>query len=107
MEIERFDIYWVNLDPTIGSELQKSRPAVIISPNEMNSGLNTVIIAPITSTIKKYPTRVNIELQRKKGQVALDQIRTIDKQRLNKRITRIANEDATKIIETLQVMFAE
>jgi len=107
MEVERFDVYWVNLDPTIGSELRKSRPAVIISPNEMNNGLNTVIIAPITSTIKKYPTRVNIELQRKKGQVALDQIRTIDKQRLNKRVTRISSEDAKKIIETLQVMFAE
>lgn len=105
MEVERFEVFWVSLDPTIGSELKKSRPAVIISPNEMNSALNTVIVAPITSTLKKYPTRVNIELQGKGGQIALDQIRTVDKQRLKKRISKVSEREGQDVLETLQVMF--
>ena len=80
--VKRFEVYWVNLDPTIGSEIAKSRPAVVISGDEMNEGLNTVIVAPLTSTRKDYPTRIDINFSDKNGQVVLDQIRTVDKQRL-------------------------
>src|SRR6476661_1840114 len=84
MVIERFQVHLVNLDPTVGSEIEKVRPCMIISPNEMNQHLNTVIIAPLTSTIRNYPTRINCSFQQKQGQLVLDQIRTIDKQRLVK-----------------------
>ncbi len=83
--VDRFDIYIVSLDPTHGSEIKKTRPCVVISPDEMNYNINTVIIAPMTSSSKKYPTRVPIEFQGKKGQVVLDQIRTVDKVRLIKK----------------------
>jgi len=80
--VKQYDIYWIKLDPTIGSEINKIRPGVIISPDESNKHLNTVIIAPITATINNFPMRVEIILNAKNGQVALDQIRSIDKSRL-------------------------
>ena len=80
-EINQYDIFWVSLDPTIGSEIAKKRPCVIISPNELNRHLRTVIIAPLTSTIKDYPWRVDCLVLDKKGSIALDQIRTIDENR--------------------------
>ena len=79
VKVEQYSIWLVNLDPTIGAEIKKTRPAVIISPNEMNEVLNTVIIAPMTTKIRNWPTRVKIEFQGKRGEIALDQIRTIDK----------------------------
>lgn len=82
--VNRFDVYLVALDPTLGSEIKKTRPCVVISPDEMNRHLNTVIIAPLTSTRKKYPTRVGLSFQGKKGDIVLDQIRTVDKKRLVK-----------------------
>jgi mRNA interferase MazF len=82
MVINQFEVWLVNLDPTIGSEIRKTRPALIVSPNEMNSNLNTIIIAPMTSSERRYPTRVPLLFQKKKGFVALDQIRTVDKTRL-------------------------
>ncbi len=84
MVVNRFDICIVSLDPAYGSEIKKTRPCVVRSPDEMSHNINTVIIAPMTSSIKKYPTRVPIEFQGKKKQIALDQIRTVDKVRLIK-----------------------
>lgn len=80
--VNQYDIYWVNLNPTVGSEINKTRPAVVISPDASNKHLNTVLVAPLTSTIRKFPMRVNVALKGKKGQAALDQIRCVDKSRL-------------------------
>ena len=80
--MNQYDLVIVNLDPTIGSEIKKTRPCVIISPNEMNEILNTVIIVPITSNKRKYPTRVKVHKSNFKGMIAIDQIRTIDKKRI-------------------------
>lgn len=84
MEIGQYDIVLVNLDPTVGSKIQKTRPCVIISPDEMNRNLRTVTIAPMTTQSKRYPTRVEIKHNGKKGWIVIDQIRTIDKQRVIK-----------------------
>ncbi|HPH37604.1 MAG TPA: type II toxin-antitoxin system PemK/MazF family toxin [Sediminibacterium sp.] len=84
MELNQYQIVLVNLDPTIGSEMKKTRPCVIISPNEMNKYLQTIVVAPMTSTSKPYPTRVEIKHQKKKGWIVLDQIRTIDRNRIIK-----------------------
>ncbi len=105
MVVNRFDICIVSLDPTRGSEIKKTRPCVIISPDEMNHNINTVIVAPMTSSSKKYPTRVPIEFQGKKGQIVLDQIRTIDKSRLIKKIGRVKKSTYEKVSSTLQEMF--
>lgn len=105
MVVNRYDIYVVSLDPTRGSELKKTRPCVVISPDEMNNNINTVIIAPMTSSVKQYPTRVPIEFQGKKGQIVLDQIRTVDKVRLIKKIGRLKKATYEKVATTLQEMF--
>jgi len=84
MDLKQYQIVLVNLDPTVGSEIKKTRPCVIISPNEMNKYLNTVIIAPMITQSKKYPTRIEVKHENKKGWIVLDQIRTIDKQRIYK-----------------------
>ncbi|AHW59879.1 mRNA interferase MazF [Draconibacterium orientale] len=84
MEIKQYQIILVNLDPTIGSEIKKTRPCVVISPNEMNKYLRTIVIAPMTSSSKKYPTRVKVKHDNKIGWIVLDQIRTIDRQRIIK-----------------------
>lgn len=103
--VGRFEVYLVNLDPTIGSEIKKTRPAVIISPNEMNRHLRTVIIAPMTTTKKHYPTRIDLTFQRKSGQIVLDQIRTIDKLRLVKKLDVISEKTALQISKKLMEMF--
>ena len=82
---KRFDVYWVNLDPTIGAEVKKTRPCVILSPDSMNQGLKTVLIAPMTTTMKNWPFRVPVTHKKNKGQVMLDQIRAVSKKRLHKR----------------------
>ncbi|MCH6198359.1 type II toxin-antitoxin system PemK/MazF family toxin [Aquiflexum sp. LQ15W] len=84
MEMNQYSIILVNLDPTVGSEIQKTRPCVVISPNEMNRHLNTLIIAPMTSNTNVYPTRVSVSHNGKKGSIVVDQIRTIDKSRVLK-----------------------
>ena len=84
MELKQYQIVLVNLDPTVGSEIKKTRPCVIISPDEMNKFLQTIVIAPMTSSVKNYPTRVNVKHNNTKGQIALDQIRTVDRQRILK-----------------------
>lgn len=103
---DRFDVYLVNLDPTIGSEIKKTRPALIISPIEMNTHLNTVIIAPLTTKTRPYPTRIKLTFQGKSGQIVLDQLRTIDKSRLLKRLGAIDSVTAKKTCILLQEMFA-
>ncbi len=106
MVANRFDVYLTNLDPTVGSEIQKTRPCLIISPDEMNRYIHTVIVAPMTSATKGYPTRVNCNFKKKKGQIVLDQIRTIDKQRLVKKIGSIDSKTQMEVIAVLQNMFA-
>ena len=104
--VRRVDIFFIELDPTIGSEINKTRPCIIISPDEMNNALNTVIIAPLTSTIRSYPMRINCIVQGKQGQIALDQLRTIDKSRLKNRIENLNQETQNKLINTIIAMFS-
>jgi len=103
--VNKFEVYLVSLDPTLGSEIKKTRPCVIISPDEMNKYLKTVIVAPMTSTIRQYPSRVNLTFQKVKGQVVLDQIRTVDKRRLVKKIGTLQFATAQKVTATLQEIF--
>ena len=106
MVANRFDVYLVNLDPTVGSEIRKTRPCLVISPDEMNRHIRTVIVAPLTTGGKDYPTRVPCTFRRKKGQVVLDQIRTIDKARLVKKLGSIDPGTQLEVITVLQQMFA-
>ncbi|MEX0773207.1 MAG: type II toxin-antitoxin system PemK/MazF family toxin [Balneolales bacterium] len=103
----RFDVYLISLDPTKGSEIRKTRPCLIISPKEMNRHIRTVIIAPMTSTIRKYPTRITTNFLDKRGQIVLDQIRTVDKQRLIKKLGTISSSSQDKVLARLQEMFAQ
>jgi mRNA interferase MazF len=105
--MNQYDVYWVDLNPTLGSEINKIRPAVIISPNEMNAHLNTLIIAPMTSTIKSYPYRVNCSLGEKKASIALDQIRTVDKIRLQSRMGRLSGVNIQNVKSILKEMLVE
>ena len=104
--VNQFDVYLVALDSTLGSEIKKTRPCLVISPNEMNKSLNTVLIAPMTTALRKYPTRVKTTFQSKKGDIALDQLRSIDKNRLVKRLGAIHHSAANKVLGVLQEMFA-
>lgn len=106
MVIKRFEIYWVNLDPTIGREIKKTRPAVVISPNEVNTALGTILIAPVTSSNRRFPTRIAFDLNGHENYLALDQIRAVDKSRLNKKITVLDNETAQTLCDKLQKLFA-
>jgi mRNA interferase MazF len=106
MVIRRFDVHLVNLDPTLGGEIQKTRPCLVISPDEMNRFIKTVIVAPMTAKGAAYPTRVACRFQGRRGQVVLDQIRTVDKTRLIKRLGRIDQQTRVEILSTLSEMFA-
>ena len=106
MVVNRFDVYLINLDPTVGSEIQKTRPCLIISPDEINRHIRTVIVAPMTTAGKDYPTRIPCKFKRKKGQIVLDQIRTIDKTRLIKKLGSINPETQLEVISVLQRLFA-
>jgi len=103
----RFEVYYVNLDPTVGSEIKKTRPCVVISPNEMNYNISTVIIAPITSKLRNYPTRISFKVEGKQGQIVLDQIRTVDKIRLVKKIDNLNKATQNKVLNVLKEMFSE
>jgi mRNA interferase MazF len=107
MVIKRFDVYLVNLDPTLGSEIQKTRPCLVISPDEMNDHISTVIVAPMTTKGRKYPTRVQCQFQGKNGYVVLDQIRTVDKIRLVKKLGDISANTQKEVIAALVEMFSE
>ena len=105
MLMKRFDVYLVNLDPTIGKEIKKTRPALIISPDEMNTNISTIIIAPMTTKGRPYPSRGLCKFQGKDGQIILDQIRTVDKTRLVKKLGRIDKNTSDKVLSVLQEMF--
>lgn len=106
MAIRRFDIYLVNLDPTIGSEIKKTRPCLVISPDDMNDHIATVIIAPMTTKGRPYPTRVACQFAGQTGQIVLDQLRTVDKRRLIKRLGRISLPVQAAVHAVLAELFA-
>ena len=106
MVMNRFDVYLTNLDPTVGFEIKKTRPSLIISPDEMNRHIRTVIVTPMTSAGKEYPTRVSCTFKKRKAQIVLDQIRTIDKSRLVKRLGTIDPNTQLEVIAVLQRLFA-
>lgn len=97
MDLKQYQIVLVNLDPTIGSEMKKTRPCVIISPNEMNKYLQTIVIAPMTSGSRSYPTRVPVKHIRTKGWIVLDQIRTIDRQRIVKILDKLSEKEVHEV----------
>lgn len=105
MVSNRFYVYLVNLDPTIGSEIKKTRPGVVISPDEMNLHIRTLIIAPMTSNGRSYPTRVPCRFQGKSGQIVLDQIRTVDSSRLIKRLGRLEPHTCNEVLRVLSELF--
>ena len=107
MEMKRFDVYLMSLDPTIGHEIKKTRPCLIISPDEMNDHISTVIVAPMTSKGRNYPTRIPCTFQGVQGQIVLDQIRTVDKRRLVKHMGKISPQARTRVLDGLSEMFAE
>jgi mRNA interferase MazF len=104
--VSRFDVHWVALDPTQGSEIRKTRPCLIVSPDEMNRHLRTLIVAPLTSKGRRYPSRVPCNVAGREGLVVLDQLRTIDRSRLAGRLGRLDRQACETVIETLQEMFA-
>ncbi|MDD3356703.1 MAG: type II toxin-antitoxin system PemK/MazF family toxin [Dysgonamonadaceae bacterium] len=107
MEIKQYDLVLVNLDLTIGSEMKKSSPCTVISPNEMNKYLQTIVIAPITSTSKDYPTRVSINQEKTKGWIVIDQIRTIDKRRVVEILGKLNNPEIEKVKNVIQETYVE
>ena len=104
--VARFDVHLVNLDPTIGREIKKTRPCLIISPDEINRNIDTVIIAPMTTKGRAYPTRISVRFQGKDGQIVLDQIRTIDKRRLVKKMGAITTATQVAVLNALASLFA-
>lgn len=106
-QVNQYDIVLVNLDPTVGSEMKKTRPCVVLSPNEMNKYLQTIVIAPMTSSSKPYPTRVEINHNATKGWIAIDQVRTIDRTRIVKRFEMLSDKEIVKVKRVLQKMFVD
>ena len=107
MEVSQYQIFLVNLDPTIGSEIKKTRPCVILSPNEMNKYLRTVVIAPMTTSSKKYPTRVEVKHDNKIGWIVIDQIRTIDKQRIIKSLGRLSKPEIKEVKSIIKETYVD
>ncbi len=107
MELKQYSIVLVNLDPKIGSEIKKTRPCVIVSPNEMNRFLNTIVVAPMTTNMKKYPTRISVVHNRKKGMVAIDQIRTVDKKRIIKMFDGLTKSEIQKCKDIIKETFVD
>ena len=107
MELKQYKIVLVNLDPTIGSEMKKTRPCVIISPNEMNKYLQTIVVAPMTSSSKHYPTRIEVKHNKTKGWVVIDQIRTIDRKRVAKILGTLSEKEISKVKSVIQETFVD
>lgn len=105
--VKRFEVYLINLYPTIGKEIQKTRPCLVISPDEMNLNISTFIVAPMTSKTHEYPSRVNCKFNGKDGQIVLDQIRTVDRIRLVKRLGIIDTETQKQVLDLLSQLFAK
>lgn len=106
MVIRRFDVHLMKLDPTVGSEIRKTRPCVVISPDEMNAHIQTAIVAPMTTAGRSFPTRVPCTFQGKSGQIVLDQLRTVDQARLVRRMGRLPGRTRKAVLDTLAEMFA-
>ena len=104
--IRRFDVFLVALDPTVGSEIQKTRPCLVVSPNELNDHIATVIVAPMSTRGRPYPSRVPCTFQGKSGQIVLDQLRTVDQSRLIRRLGRIDDATRQAVLDTLAELFA-
>lgn len=107
MELSQYSIVLVNLDPTLGSEIKKTRPCVIISPDEMNRYLQTIVIAPITNSSKSYPTRIEIKHNKTKGWIVVDQIRTVDRQRIIKIFGKLGEKEISKLKSIILETFVE
>ena len=107
MELVQYAIVLVNLDPTVGSEIKKTRPCVVLSPNEMNKHLKTVVLAPMTSNLKNYPTRVPVLHQRKKGMIVVDQIRTVDKSRVIKKYDTLTRSEIDSCKSVIKEAFVD
>lgn len=107
MIINQYDVVLVNLNPTMGSEIMKTRPCVIISPNELNRHLQTIVIAPMTTRTKSYPTRVKVKKKNQIGQVVIDQIRAIDKRRIINRLDRLTPGEITKVKAVIKETFVD
>jgi mRNA interferase MazF len=107
MELKQYSIVLVNLDPTIGSEIKKTRPCVILSPNEINKFLKTIVVAPMTTNLKRYPTRVSVKHNNKNGMIAIDQIRTIDKTRILKRFDRLTKSEIANCKSIIKETFVD
>jgi mRNA interferase MazF len=106
VEVARFDVFVVNVDPTLGSEIRKSRPCVVVSPDEMNCCIRTVVVAPLTTARRPYPSRVPVRFDGKDWQVVIDQLRTVDKTRLAKRLGPLATDEANAVLDVLREFFA-
>ena len=106
MVAKRFEVYLVNLDPTVGAEIQKTRPCVVVSPDEMNRHIATIIIAPMTTQGKSYPTRVLCHFDVKSVLIVLDQLRTVDRTRLVKRLGKLSDEEQVAVLQVLAELFA-
>ncbi len=107
MELAQYTIILVNLDPTIGSEIQKTRPCVIVSPNEMNKYLSTIVICPMTTNTKAYPTRVAVTYDEKKGMIVIDQIRTVDRSRILKVFGKLNKSEIQKCKAVMKETFVD
>ncbi len=106
MVVKRFEVYLVKLDPTVGSEIHKTRPCLVISPDEINRFINTIIVAPMTTKERPYPTRVPLKFKSKRGHVVLDQIRTVDKTRLVKKLGQVDSQTQRAVLSLLNEMFS-
>ena len=107
MELKQYDIVLINLNPTVGSEINKTRPCIIISPNEMNKYLRTIIVAPMTTSSRNYPTRIKIKHNDKIGWIAVDQIRTIDKTRIVKRLGKMSKTEIKEFKSVMKETFVD
>lgn len=101
MDMVRFGVYWVNLDPTVGREMKKKRPVVVVSPKEMNDNLDTVLVCPLTSTLRNYPTRVRVKVGAKSGDIAIDHMRSIDKSRIKNQIGVLSDQESDDLIQRI------
>ena len=107
MELRQYQIILVNLDPTIGSEIKKTRPCIIVSPDEMNKYLQTIVIAPMTSSSKPYPTRVKVNRKKTKGWIVLDQIRTVDRQRIVRILDSLIDKEITNVKKVIKETYVD
>ena len=107
MGVNQYDVVLVNLNPTIGSEIRKTRPCVVVSPIELNRNLNTLVIAPMTTNLRAYPTRVRVEFEGKMGRIAVDQIRTIDSRRVIKKLGEITTDEVISLKEVIKQTYVD